>query len=80
LLAFVVHRPHAPPLPPPPTAAMSTEVGELQEQLLALEEDLTRREATLVMQEEKANISEKDLVKVSANLDAEWAKIEDTRK
>jgi sulfur transfer complex TusBCD TusB component (DsrH family) len=59
---------------------MSTEVGELQEQLLALEEDLTRREATLVMQEEKANISEKDLVKVSANLDAEWAKIEDTRK
>jgi hypothetical protein len=41
---------------------------------------LTRREEALAVREEKASISENDLVKVSANLDAEWAKTEATRK
>jgi hypothetical protein len=43
---------------------------ELQEQLLAWEEELTRREEALTAWEEKAKFSEKALVKVSADLDA----------
>jgi hypothetical protein len=53
---------------------------ELLEQLLAWEDELTRREEALIAQEEKAKISEKALVKVSADLDAEWAKAEATQK
>jgi hypothetical protein len=53
---------------------------ELQELLLAWEEDLTRREEVLAAREEKARISEKTLTKVSADLDAERAKAEATRK
>jgi hypothetical protein len=52
---------------------------ELQELLLAWEEDLTRREEVLAAREEKARISEKILTKVSADLDAERAKAEATR-
>jgi hypothetical protein len=44
------------------------------------EEGLTRREKALIVQEEKAWISEKALVKASVDLDAEQAKIEATRK
>jgi hypothetical protein len=53
---------------------------ELQELLLAWEEDLTRREEVLAAREEKARISEKTLTKVGADLDAERAKAEATRK
>jgi hypothetical protein len=53
---------------------------ELQELLLAWEEDLTRREEVLAAWEEKARISEKTLTKVGADLDAERAKAEATRK
>jgi hypothetical protein len=53
---------------------------ELQEQLLAQEEGLTRREETLNTWEERARFSEMALVKVSANLDVEQAKTEATRK
>jgi hypothetical protein len=53
---------------------------ELQEQLLAQEEEPTQWEETLATQEEKARITEKALVKVSADLDAEWAKTEATRE
>jgi hypothetical protein len=53
---------------------------EMQEQLLEWEEELTRREEALAVQEEKVRISMKALVKVSANLDAEWAKAEATQK
>jgi hypothetical protein len=49
---------------------------ELQEQLLEWDEQLTRREEALVVREEKAGIFEKALVKVSVDLDAEWAKVE----
>jgi hypothetical protein len=52
---------------------------ELQEQLLAQEEEPTQWEETLATQEEKARITEKALVKVSADLDAEWVKTEATR-
>jgi hypothetical protein len=55
-------------------------VEELQEQLLAQEEELTRREEALVLREEKARIFWKTLVKVSTNLDTERAKVEATRK
>jgi hypothetical protein len=51
---------------------------ELQEKLLAWEEDLTQREEALAVREEKARISQMALVKVSANLDSEWAKTEAT--
>jgi hypothetical protein len=51
---FVVCRP---PSPPSPSVAMaSMVVEELQEQLLAQEEELTRREEALVLREEKARI------------------------
>jgi hypothetical protein len=53
---------------------------ELQEQLLAQEEEPTQWEETLATQEEKARITEKALVKVSADLDTEWAKTEATRE
>jgi hypothetical protein len=49
-------------------------VEELQ--LLVWGEELTRREEALITREEK--ITEKALVKVSVDLDAEWAKIEAT--
>jgi hypothetical protein len=45
-----------------------------------LQELLLTREEVLTMQEEKAGISEKSLSKVSADLDAEWAKAKATRK
>jgi hypothetical protein len=66
----------------PPTSAMAARAteGELQEQLLAWEEELTWREEALAAQVEKAGIAEKDLIKVSADLDAERAKAEATRK
>jgi hypothetical protein len=44
------------------------------------EEELTGREEALAAWAEKARISEKALVKVSANLDAEWAKAKATQK
>jgi hypothetical protein len=53
---------------------------ELQEQLLAWEEELTRREEALAAWEERARISEKALAQVSVDLDAERAKAEATRK
>jgi hypothetical protein len=55
-------------------------VKELQEQLLVWEVELMRREEALTMWEEKSQISEIALVKVSADLDTEWAKIEATQK
>jgi hypothetical protein len=48
--------------------------------LLAWEEELTRREEALATREEKARISERALAKVSADLDAEQANAEATRK
>jgi TnpA family transposase len=39
-----------------------------------------QREEALAMREEKAKISKKALVKVSADLDAEWAKADATQK
>jgi hypothetical protein len=53
---------------------------ELQEQLLTCEEELTRREEALAAWEWKARIFEMALVKVSANLDVERAKIKATQK
>jgi hypothetical protein len=41
---------------------------------------LTRREEALASRVEKAEIAEKDLIKVSADLDAKRAKVEATRK
>jgi hypothetical protein len=66
--------------PPPPfvVAASASEEG-LQEHLLAREE-MPWREEALVAREEKARISEKALVYVSSDLDAEWAKAEATQK
>jgi hypothetical protein len=52
---------------------------ELQEQLLAQEEELTRREEALAARE-KARILEKALATVSADLDAERAKAKATWK
>jgi hypothetical protein len=52
---------------------------ELQEQLLALEEKLTRREKALDIRAEKAMISKMATVKVSADLDTEWVKTDATR-
>jgi hypothetical protein len=54
-------------------------VEELQEQLLMWEEELTQREGFLAAWE-KATISEKALVKVSADLDVERAKTKATRQ
>jgi hypothetical protein len=53
---------------------------ELQEQLLVREEELTWREEALATWEERARISEKALAQVSADLDAERANAEATRK
>jgi hypothetical protein len=53
---------------------------ELEEQLLAWEEELMWREEVLATWEEKARISEKALAKVSADLDVEWANAEATQK
>jgi hypothetical protein len=50
---------------------VSKTTEELQEELQAREEELTQREEALTPQEEKARISEKALVNVSADLDAE---------
>jgi FixJ family two-component response regulator len=52
---------------------------ELQEQLLAREEKLTRREKALDIREEKAMIFEMATAKVSADLDTERVKTEATR-
>jgi hypothetical protein len=60
--------------------ATSTSAEELQEWLLAWAEELTQREEALAAPEEKGSISEKALVKVSADLDAEWVKVEATQK
>jgi hypothetical protein len=69
------------PLPPPSPSTMvaSVVVEELQEQLLASEE-LMRREEALTMQQEGAKISQKALVKVRADLDAERAKAKATQQ
>jgi hypothetical protein len=61
-------------------ASAAAAAEELQEQLLEWEEELTRREEALATREEKAKISERALVKVRANLDAERAKAEATQK
>jgi mannose/cellobiose epimerase-like protein (N-acyl-D-glucosamine 2-epimerase family) len=53
---------------------------ELQEQLLAWEEELSRREEALATQDEKVRIYENSLTKFSADLDAKQAKAEATRK
>jgi hypothetical protein len=72
--------PHlSPPRPTTATPVMAA-AEELQELLLAWEEELMQREEVLAMWEEKARISEKSLTKVSDNLDAERAKVEATRK
>jgi hypothetical protein len=52
---------------------------ELQEQLLAWEEELMCRKEPLAMWEEKTRISKKAQVKVSADLNAEPVKIEATQ-
>jgi hypothetical protein len=57
-------------------ASMMVVVKELQEQ----EEELAWREEGLTAREEKAKIAEKALVKVSSDLDAEWAKAKATQK
>jgi hypothetical protein len=68
------------PLPPPPSPSPATVVPatmtieEMQELLLAQEEELTLREEALIAREEKARISEKALARVSSTLDMEWAK------
>jgi hypothetical protein len=59
---------------------MSAVVEELQEQLLAKEEELTCREEALAMWEEKVKISENALFKVSVDFDAERATIGPTRQ
>jgi hypothetical protein len=69
-----------PPPPSPSVAATSTAAEELQEQLLALEEELTWREEALTPWEDKSKISKKALVKFNADLAAEWAKVEATQK
>jgi hypothetical protein len=51
--------------------ATSVIMKELQEQLLACEEELMWREEAVAMREEKARIFEMALVKVSADLNAE---------
>jgi hypothetical protein len=73
---FVVCRP--PPSPSAVTASVGAE--ELQEQLVVWEEELMWREVALAAWEEKARISKKALVKVSANLDVEREKAEATHK
>jgi hypothetical protein len=69
--------------PPPPGLAAATPivvaVGELQE-LLLVQEELTQREEEPVMREENMRVSENAFAKVSADLDAEWAKAEATQK
>jgi hypothetical protein len=57
---------------------MAVAVEELQEQLLAWEEELTRREEALAAWEEKTRISEKTLAKVSIDLNVEWEKAKAT--
>jgi hypothetical protein len=44
------------------------------------EVELTQREEALTTREENAKISEKALVKVSVDLNAEWAKARATQK
>jgi hypothetical protein len=53
---------------------------ELQEQLLAREEELMQRKEDLTAQEENDKMSKKALVNVSVDLDVEWAKVEATQK
>jgi hypothetical protein len=53
---------------------------ELQNLLLTWQEEPTQREDALTAWEEKVGISEKAFAKVSADLDAEWAKAEATQK
>jgi hypothetical protein len=74
LLASVVCRS---PLPAPPISIVAVG-GGLQEQLLVWKEELVRREEALTSWEEKVGISEKALIKVSANLDAERLTVEAT--
>jgi hypothetical protein len=59
---------------------MPAAAEELQEMLLAQEEELTWREDMLDGREEKASISEKALTKASAELNVERANDEATRK
>jgi hypothetical protein len=54
--------------------AMAAMGEELQEQLLAWEEELTWREDTLAVREKKVKISKRAPVKVSADVDAKWEK------
>jgi hypothetical protein len=73
------------PLPPPPpglavATSMVVAAGELQELLLAREEELTRREEALAAREEKARVSENALGKVSVDHNAERAKAKATQK
>jgi hypothetical protein len=73
------------PLPSPlPGLAVATSmmvvVGEVQELLLAWEEELIRSEEALASWEEKARVLDNALAKVSAGLDAERTKAEVTRK
>jgi hypothetical protein len=55
-------------------------VEEMQELLLAWEEELTRTEKALATREEKVRISKKAVTQVSAALDVEWAKVKATRQ
>jgi hypothetical protein len=55
-------------------------MDELQEKLLAREEELTQREDALVTLEEKARIYDRALVKVSTDRDAKWAKTKATHQ
>jgi hypothetical protein len=58
---------------------MVVTIEEMQEILLMLEEEITRREEALVVREEKARISEKAVTQVSTTLDTELAQDEATQ-
>jgi hypothetical protein len=69
---------------PPPIPATAVPavvmVEEMQELLLAREEELTWREESLAAREEKVRISEKALAQVSVAVDAERVKAEATQQ
>jgi hypothetical protein len=77
LSVFVLCRPLPPPSPIVVTPLLVA-AEELQNLLLTWQEELTQREDALTAWEEKVGISEKAFAKVSADLDAEWAKAEPT--
>jgi hypothetical protein len=80
MIAFCRPLPPPPPLPHPTAVTPAIVAKELQELLLAQEEELTRREEVRAVWEGKARILEKALTNVSADLRAEWAMVKATQK